>query len=47
MINRTNWKQIIAYLRYRKEVDQISNNSLRLEETWLRHLLEWADDVPF
>ncbi len=47
MINRTNWKLVNKYLEYRREVDQVSESTLRLEETWLRHLLEWADDVLF
>ncbi len=47
MINRGNWKFVQEYLKYRKEVDLLSKNSLRLEETWLRHLLEWAQEKPF
>lgn len=47
MINRGNWKLIREYLKYRAEVDQISPKSIRLEETWLRHLLEWANNRTF
>ena len=47
MINRDNWKHVKAYLKYRREVDQISKSSQRLEESWLRQLLEWADDISF
>jgi len=47
MINRANWKAVKAYLKYRLEVDQLSKSSMRLEKTWLRHLLEWAGDNPF
>lgn len=47
MINRTNWKHVCAYLQYRRDVDQISDTSQRLEESWLRHVLEWADENPF
>ncbi len=47
MINRENWKAVRLYLQYRREVDLISKSSQRLEESWLRHLLEWADDVQF
>lgn len=47
MINRANWKLYKAYLRYRVEVAQISENSLRMNETRLRHLLKWADSTPF
>jgi site-specific recombinase XerC len=47
MINRGNWKLTKAYLEYRAEVDQVSSSTIRLEETWLRHVLEWANDKPF
>jgi site-specific recombinase XerC len=47
MINRANWKLVNAYLDYRREVDQISVTSQRLEESRLRQVLEWADDKPF
>jgi len=47
MINRDNWKNIRAYLDYRRDVDLISNSSLKLEKTWLLHVLQWADDVSF
>ncbi len=47
MINRENWKFIRTYLDYRKEIHQLSEKSLRLEETWLRYLLEWADEIAF
>lgn len=47
MIERSNWKLVLAYLKYRKEVSQLSAKSLRLEETWLNQLLEWADDKHF
>lgn len=47
MINRGNWKLVREYLKYRKEVDLLSDKSLRLEDTWLLHLLIWAQDHPF
>jgi site-specific recombinase XerC len=47
MICRGNWKIINTYLKYRLEVDQVSEVTVNLELTWLRHLLEWADEVPF
>ena len=47
MINRINWKLIREYLKYRREVDHISPESQRLEESRLRHLLEWANDRSF
>lgn len=47
MINRGNWKLIREYLKYRIEVDHISKSSQRLEESRLRHLLEWANESSF
>lgn len=47
MIYRKNWLQIKKYLRYRKEVHQLSDASVELEKRWLRYVLEWADDIPF
>lgn len=47
MINRDNWKLTKAYIRYRVDVDRIGEASAAVERTYLRHLLEWADDVPF
>jgi integrase len=47
MINRQNWKLVSEYLKYRRDFDQISKKSQRLEESRLRHLLEWAKDTPF
>lgn len=35
------------YLNDRLHVDQISLSSLKVEETYLRYLLEWADESPF
>jgi integrase len=47
MINRKNWKFVKKYLVYRKDVDQLVQESLRLEESRLYHLLRWADDQYF
>lgn len=47
MIDRGNWKLLKKYLKYREEIDQISPRSIRLEETWLRHVIEWAGNIPF
>lgn len=47
MINRENWKETKNYLDYRRDVDLISGASLRLEKTWLSHVLVWADDKSF
>lgn len=44
MILRGNWLAVKKYLVYRSEVDQVSDKTVRLEKTWLRHLLVWADD---
>ena len=47
MINRANWKAVKVYLKYRLEVDHLSRSSMHLEENWLRHLLEWANEKLF
>ena len=47
MINRDNWFAVRAYLKYRREVDLLSQSSQRLEDTWLTHVLEWADSSSF
>ena len=47
MIDRGNWRAVRDYLKYRAEVDQISSKSVRLEESRLRQLLEWADNELF
>jgi integrase len=47
MISRENWKLTREFLRDRKKFDQLSSKSLRLEETWLRYILEWAKDNTF
>lgn len=47
MILRENWLAAKKYLIYRSEVDQVSDKTIRLEKTWLRHLLLWADNNPF
>ncbi|RPJ71545.1 MAG: site-specific integrase [Alphaproteobacteria bacterium] len=47
MINRDNWKLTKEFLRDRYKYDQLSPKSLRLEETWLRYLLEWAREITF
>ena len=46
MINRNNWKLVQGYLKYRKEIDQVSSKTLKLEDTWLTHTLEWLDERP-
>ena len=47
MINRGNWLHTKDYLEYRRKVDQITNGSYRLEKTYIRYLLEWAQETPF
>jgi len=47
MINRGNWQLVEEYLTYRQEVDMVSPKTISLEKTWLRYLLEWADDRSF
>jgi integrase len=47
MINKKNWKLIKAYLNDRLHVDQITMGSWKIEESCIRYLLEWADDVSF
>lgn len=47
MILRENWLAVKKYLVYRSEVDQVSDKTVRLEKTWLRHLMIWADSNPF
>jgi site-specific recombinase XerC len=47
MINRKNWKITKTYLEYRQNVDLISTGSIGVEMTYLRHILEWAGEIPF
>jgi site-specific recombinase XerC len=47
MINRKNWKISKAFLEYRKNVDLISRGSLVVENTHIRHILEWAEETSF
>lgn len=47
MINRENWYLVRAYLKYRNEVDRVSMDTLKLEATWLRNLLDWAGERSF
>jgi integrase len=47
MINKKNWKLTKLFLADRFHVDQISPTSLKVEETYIRYLLEWADSTSF
>lgn len=46
MINRNNWRLVNEYLKYRKETDQVSSKTIRLEKTWLQHTLLWLGEKP-
>lgn len=47
MIHRGNWLAVNRYLKYRSEVDRVSGSTIRLEKTWLRHLILWAGETAF
>lgn len=47
MIHKANWRMMKKYLSYRLEVDQISDGSLRKEQTHMRYVLDWAQGVAF
>lgn len=47
MISRKNWKLTKAYLERRENIDLISPGSLKVETTYLRYILEWADEASF
>lgn len=47
MLDRDNWQNVRKYLAYRRDVDLISSASLRLENTWLSHVLAWAGSRSF
>lgn len=47
MINKGNWKLTKLYLADRLHVDQLSQGSLKVERTYIRYILEWADDIHF
>ena len=47
MIRRENYHLVKKYLAYREEVEHLSPSSVRLEESWLRYALEWAQERPF
>ena len=45
-INRNNWIEINNYIKYLEKLGQHSEDSIKRIRTSLRHLLEWALDVP-
>ena len=47
MINRKNWRLAKAYIEYRLSIDQIAPQSAHVEATYIRHILEWAQDNSF
>lgn len=47
MIHRQNWLDVRAYLHYMERVRQNDPETIKRARSHLRHLLEWADDVPF
>lgn len=47
MITRSNWKLTKAYLEYRENIDQLSGGSLKIEVSYIRLILTWADNTPF
>jgi site-specific recombinase XerD len=46
MINRQNWLDVRAYLRYIERVRQNDSETVKRARSHLRHLLEWADETP-
>jgi site-specific recombinase XerC len=47
MINRKNKKLVDEYLKYRLQIDQLEEESIRLEKNWLKHCLTWSDETEF
>jgi integrase len=47
MIHRQNWLDVRAYLHYMERVRQNDSETIKRARSHLRHLLEWANDVPF
>jgi len=47
LINPKNFALLKEYLEYRVEWHLVLEETARNEETWLYHLLHWADDKPF
>lgn len=47
MIDRQNWKDVKTFIEYQKNVEQKDFETLRNFWVYLRHLLQWADDLPF
>jgi len=45
-INRENWIEVNDYIKYLEKLGQHSEESINRVRTSLRHLLEWALDIP-
>jgi site-specific recombinase XerC len=46
MINRQNWLDVKEYLAYMGEVKLVDEKTVKRAWSWLRHLLEWANEKP-
>jgi len=46
MIDRQNYKDVTAFIDYQKNVEQKDFETLRNFWVYLRHLIQWADDLP-
>ena len=47
MINRNNYLEVQAFLKFQREVKQSEERTVKSQWSRLRHLLEWADDKRF
>jgi integrase len=47
MINRDNYLRVREYLKYQTEVLQRDILTVETHRGWLKHLLRWADSLPF
>jgi len=47
MIERKNWLQVKEYLNFHREALQNDDKTIKRKHTYLRHLIEWADNQPF
>lgn len=47
MICRQNWLDVRAYLHHMERARQVDPETVKRARGHLRHLLQWADDIPF
>ena len=47
MIYRQNWLDVYAYLHHMERARQVDPETVKRARGHLRHLLEWADEIPF